>query len=195
MAYLEAAVVVYLRELYYPDGFAFPLAQIPQPILITEIGREIATIIMLATAAKFLAKARNEWFAFFAFNFGVWDIWYYIWLKILLDWPVSIMELDILFLIPIVWVGPVLAPVLVSTALIIAGYLILRFENIMFTRFDWVSEILAGMIIIASFLAQPDIIDSGQLPEDYPWIIFLIGYIIGLTVFSRRLIPAIRLKR
>jgi hypothetical protein len=26
MGYLESAVVVYLRKLYYPDGFKFPLA-------------------------------------------------------------------------------------------------------------------------------------------------------------------------
>ncbi len=46
MAYLESAVVVYLRELYYPDGFSFPLREIPMTILITEIGREAATIVM-----------------------------------------------------------------------------------------------------------------------------------------------------
>ena len=48
MAYLESAVVVYLREIYYPDGFSFPLTPINAYIFITEFWREIATIIMLA---------------------------------------------------------------------------------------------------------------------------------------------------
>jgi hypothetical protein len=48
MGFLEAAVVVYLRTLYYPEGFSFPLKNIPIDIFLVEIGREISTIVMLA---------------------------------------------------------------------------------------------------------------------------------------------------
>ena len=116
MAYLESAVVVYLRELYYPDGFQFPLTGIPLRILIIEIGREAATILMLYAYAKSVGSNGREVMAYFSLNFGVWDIWYYIWLKLLLDWPATILDWDILFLIPVPWVGPVLAPVIVSLA-------------------------------------------------------------------------------
>lgn len=36
MGYLESAVVVYLREIYYPNGFVFPLTPIDSTIAITE---------------------------------------------------------------------------------------------------------------------------------------------------------------
>ena len=129
MAYLESAVVVYLREIYYPNGFSFPLQEITPFILIIEIGREIATIIMLFAVSYFMSKNKRELFAFFSFNFGMWDIWYYIWLKLLLDWPQSLLTWDVLFLIPVPWIAPVLAPILVSVSLIIASLIILKLEN------------------------------------------------------------------
>ena len=97
MAYLESAVVVYLRELYYPDGFQFPLNNIPPRILVTEIGREVATILMLYAFAKSVGRNYREVFAYFTFNFGIWDIWYYIWLKLMLGWPASLLDWDVLF--------------------------------------------------------------------------------------------------
>ena len=199
MAYLESAVVVYLRELYYPDGFQFPLSGVPLRILITEIGREAATILMLFSYAKSVGCNSREVMAYFSFNFGIWDIWYYIWLKVLLDWPATILDWDILFLIPIPWVGPVLAPVLVSVALICAGYLILRFEiqnrPIRLTWVDWIWEIISGFIIILSFLTQMKDQMTIVIPEYYPWWLFLIGYFLGIFIFARRVIKALRLDK
>jgi hypothetical protein len=190
MAYLESAVVVYLRELYYPDGFQFPLTGIPLRILIIEIGREAATILMLYAYAKSVGSNGREVMAYFSFNFGVWDIWYYIWLKLLLDWPVTILDWDILFLIPVPWVGPVIAPVIVSLALISAGYIILRFEiqnkPIRLTKIDWIMEIISGFIIILSFLTPMKDQRTIEIPEYYPWWLFLCGLFLGLAVFARR---------
>ena len=48
--YIEAAVVVYLRQIFYPEGFTFPITlfddidTLTRRILLTEIGREAATI-------------------------------------------------------------------------------------------------------------------------------------------------------
>ncbi len=121
-AFVEAAVVVYLRRIFYPGGFAFPLKpEMLESILGVEIAREAATMIMLAATA-WLADTR-PWvrFGYFMAAFGIWDIFYYIWLWAVLGWPPSVFTLDVLFLIPIVWVGPVWSPVVVAAGLFGCG--------------------------------------------------------------------------
>jgi len=190
MAYLESSIVVYLRELYYPEGFAFPLKDIPLPILFTEIGREAATIIMLFAYAKSMGNNGREVFAYFAFNFGIWDIWYYIWLKLLINWPLSILDWDVLFLIPVPWFGPVLAPVIVSLGLVLAGYIILRREYInkplSLRKIDWYLEAIAGLIIIGSFLTESASLTAGFAPTHYPWWLFFCGFLPGFGLFIYR---------
>jgi len=190
MAYLESAVVVYLRELYYPDGFHFPLRLIARPIMFTEIGREAATIVMLYAYARTIGCNRRETFAYFAMNFGIWDIWYYLWLKILIDWPASLMDWDILFLIPVPWFGPVLAPVLVSLALIICACIILfmesRGKSLQMRLMDWLLEVAAGMLIIWSFIPAFRPVQEVKPPEEYSWWLLVLGLGGGLLVFSIR---------
>jgi hypothetical protein len=192
MAYLESAVVVYLRELFYPNGFQFPLVEIPFKLLAIEIGREVATILMLYAYAKSVSRNSREVFAYFSLTFGIWDIWYYIWLKLLLDWPATMLDWDILFLIPLPWVGPVIAPILVSLALICSAYIILRFENknkpLILTNIDWILEILSGILIILSFLTPFDEQKSLQQPDYFSWWIFLSGFLLGIAVFVRRIV-------
>jgi hypothetical protein len=119
MAYVEAAVVAYLRLLYYPDGFsiegAASLQCVPPTALAIEIGREAATIVMLVAVA-FLSAGKNWWvrLAHFMWAFAIWDIFYYVWLYVLLRWPPSPMTVDVLFLIPRPWIAPVFVPVVVS---------------------------------------------------------------------------------
>jgi len=55
MGYLESAVVVYLRQLFYPDGFTFPIKQIGTDHAFVELGREAATVLMLLAVA-FIAE-------------------------------------------------------------------------------------------------------------------------------------------
>ena len=118
MGFLEAAVVIYLRHLYYPGGFKFPLSMMPENILITELLREVATLIMLTGVAVLSGRSAYQRFAFFLIAFAVWDIFYYVFLYVLLAWPESLFTWDILFLIPVPWVGPVICPCLVSLAMI-----------------------------------------------------------------------------
>ncbi len=127
--FLEAIVVVYLRELYYPSGFSFPMKLIPHKIYFVEIVREVTTIIMLISAGSLAGKTRIQKFAYFLIAFALWDIFYYVALKLFLDWPQSLLTWDILFLIPIPWLGPVLAPVICSLGMIVFGLLILNFEE------------------------------------------------------------------
>ncbi|HKK21835.1 MAG TPA: hypothetical protein VJ983_10215, partial [candidate division Zixibacteria bacterium] len=47
--YLEAAVVTYLRDLYYPEGFQFPVKALPTSRIAIELVREFATLVMVTT--------------------------------------------------------------------------------------------------------------------------------------------------
>ena len=101
MGFLEAIVVVYIREIYYPQGFQFPLKEFPQWIIVIELIREICTLLMLGTVAWISGQTFLQRFSVFIFIFGIWDIFYYIALKLFLNWPDSILTWDILFLIPL----------------------------------------------------------------------------------------------
>lgn len=140
MGYLEAAVVVYLRELYYPDGFKIPgevkfpfikfgpvkeLKPFSPKLIYTEIGREASTIIMLAGLAVIAGDSFVTYIAFFFLLFGVWDIFYYIFLRIILGWPESLSTTDVFFLIPTPWIGPVWLPVFLSLVIIAIALFIL----------------------------------------------------------------------
>ena len=103
MGFFEAAVVVYLRQLYYPGGFSFPLKIMALGELSIEYLREFSTLIMLFSLAIVAGRNFYERFSYFLLCFGIWDIFYYVWLKVLLDWPQSLLTWDILFLIPIVY--------------------------------------------------------------------------------------------
>lgn len=113
---VEAAVVVYLRSVGYPEGLDFSSGRLPGDILQTEIVREGATIIILACTAVLAGRTALARFGAFLTVFGVWDLFYYVWLKVFLGWPESLLDGDILFLIPGAWAGPVLAPMIVSLA-------------------------------------------------------------------------------
>jgi len=125
MALVEAGIVIYLRALYYPEGFSFPLKIITTRHLIFELARETATILMLISVSALIGKSFWEKFAYFLILFGFWDIFYYIWLKIAIGWPLSLLDWDILFLIPLPWIGPVIAPVTIAIMMILAGLFIL----------------------------------------------------------------------
>ncbi|HDH53378.1 MAG TPA: hypothetical protein ENH24_02710, partial [Nitrospirae bacterium] len=124
MAFVESAVVVYLRAIFYPEGFAFPLNRLADYRILVEVLREIATIFMLLSVACLAGKKFWERFAYFMLSFGIWDIFYYVWLKLLLNWPSSIFDWDILFLIPLPWIGPVIAPVSIALMMIVFSILI-----------------------------------------------------------------------
>jgi hypothetical protein len=70
LGYFEAAVVVYLRAIFYPAGFTFPLSEFGgtalwDRLLLTEIGREAASLVLIFTAAALFGQDRRQRFAFF----------------------------------------------------------------------------------------------------------------------------------
>ena len=156
MAYLESAVVAYLREIYYPHGFDFPLAPMPPAMYAIEVGREAATMVMLLGVAMVAGGNRWERFLAFCWSFGVWDIFYYVWLWVFLRWPPSLLTWDVLFLIPVPWIGPVLAPVIVSLALVGASFVLLRLEaqgvRLEFSQKVWTIAVAGGALVLASFM-------------------------------------------
>ncbi len=156
MGLLEAVVVVYLRELYFPGGFGFPLRIIPERMLRTETLRELSTLAILTTVAAVAAQKFILRFAIFLFTFGVWDIFYYVFLKALLDWPQSLFTWDVLFLIPVTWVGPVLAPVVCSLTMISLGLFFVQidraYENVRVERNAWLLTAAGAVLIFLSFV-------------------------------------------
>ncbi len=156
MGFLETSVVVYLRELYYPEGFKFPLIPVTRDIATTEFFREIATIIMLIGAGVMAGKNSIQRFVFFLYSFAIWDIFYYVFLKVLLNWPESLFTWDILFLVPVPWVGPVLAPCIVSLSMIVLTFVVVYFQekgkHVHVTFMEWLLFIFGSITAIVSFM-------------------------------------------
>jgi len=68
MGFLEAIVVVYIREIYYPDGFQFPLKELPARLIIIEWIREISTLLMLGSVAWISGKTILKRLSVFIFT-------------------------------------------------------------------------------------------------------------------------------
>lgn len=97
MGFLESAVVVYLRNIYYPYGFDFPLSPLDSSDTLVELIREAATMVMLATVSIIAGKNFTQRLAFFLLSFAIWDLTYYLFLYLLIGWPQSALTWDILF--------------------------------------------------------------------------------------------------
>jgi hypothetical protein len=202
MGYLESAVVVYLRELFYPQGFTFPLKEMTYITAITEIYREVATLIMILAVSVLAAKYRLHRFAWFLVVFATWDIAYYFFLKVLIGWPDSLLTTDILFLLPSMWTGPVLAPVINSITMIVLAYAILFNGKtaVIITRLSglvWVLLLSGTVIILISYMKdfaeytmeQRRLLPHGEtrvsefmkiqssqfIPQSFDWLLFSTG--------------------
>lgn len=189
MAFMEGAIVVYLRELYYPDGFSFPLKLVPPSILFIEIGREVSTLVMLVAASWFAGRRLAERFAMFCFAFALWDIFYYVWLKVFLGWPESLLSWDVLFLIPVPWVGPVLSPLLVSVALLAGSIVIFKRLNLG-GEFrpnwrEWAIAVGGAWLILLSYTVDLDASFGGSMPDPYRWELLIVGIASGFYALMR----------
>jgi hypothetical protein len=183
MAYMEASVVVYLREIVYPGGFSFPLRQIATRLAVVEVAREASTLLMLVAVAYLAERTRHGRFACFLFLFGLWDIGYYLWLWVSIGWPQTLLTWDILFLIPLIWTGPVLAPVLVSCLFLAAGLIYYLggewVERVRISRLDWLLTIVSAAIIFAAFAYNHGPAAGGGVPRRFPWEVFIPGLVLG----------------
>jgi hypothetical protein len=102
----------------------------PENIAIVEFWREVATIVMLIGIGYLSGKNFAQRFAYFMLSFAIWDVFYYVFLYLTIGWPLTIADWDILFLIPMPWIGPVWAPCLISFLLMIMSlYVIYKVEK------------------------------------------------------------------
>lgn len=189
MAWMESATVVYLRTLV---GRLEPYQANPLPISPhlswVEIVREAATILMLAAAGWLAGKSARSRFAYFLLAFGVWDILYYVFLAVIGPWPRSILDWDILFLIPLPWWGPLLAPASIAFLMVLGATAIVLGEERGYAvwphRRSWGINLAGGGIALGVFmtdaalaLGRGDTNLGAVLPTWFNWPVFLIALV------------------
>ena len=127
MAWVEAASVVYIRALvdriepYQADPL--PLETMSGALGTVKLWREAATLVMIATVGVLAGRTWRVRAGYAALAFGAWDICYYVFLRLILGWPRTLLDWDILFLLPLPWWGPVIAPVSIALVIILWGTL------------------------------------------------------------------------
>lgn len=184
MAWVEAAVVLYLRILLdrIEPYQANPLPAGPG-IGGAELVREAATLIMLATVGALAGRTGRSRFGYACIAFGVWDIFYYVFLWALTGWPRSLLDWDILFLLPLPWWGPVLAPVSIAVLLLAGGTLLTghdapdrdlwpRRASLIAAAAGTLLALLVFMQDSLALLPQGETAIRQALPTAFPWSTF-----------------------
>jgi hypothetical protein len=187
MAWVESAVVYYLRTMI--DRIE-PHQPNPLPVIgglgPVELMRELATMVMLLTVGILAGRNWRSRLGYSAIVFGVWDIFYYFFLKLMCGWPHSLFDWDILFLLPLPWWGPVLAPVLIALLMILWGTLASQCEDprrssraaLAAWGLNFVGVALALYVFMADCLRAVDQgVDAVRmvLPERFDWPLFLVA--------------------
>ncbi len=213
-AFMETSVVVYLREMLYPQGFQFPLAPMEPHLVLTEVFRETSTLIILLSVGIITGRNFSTRFGWFLYCFAVWDLFYYVFLKVLLNWPESLMTWDILFMIPVTWVGPVISPIIVSLTMILFALLIVYLDRkhggVRMPGLSWLLLILGSVVLVVGFTWDyssyilsnydfPEIwtlpgkelhdLAINYIPDRFPWIIFITGLLViwaGILFFWKK---------
>lgn len=204
-AWVEGSVVVYLRDIYFEGQFRFPVVKelvdgtfVADALTRIEFVREIATILMLLAVGCVAGKNPLQRFCYFMISFGVWDIFYYVWLWVMVGWPDSLMTWDLLFFVPLPWVGPVITPILIASAMIVAGSIII-YQNekqrlLSLPWYDWVVEGMCGLLLIIAFcwdweniMRLPQSVPGNGIPNPFAWWMYLPVYVFSVAYFAFRL--------
>ena len=190
MAWVESAVVFYLRTMM--DRLE-PYQSNPMPIIggfaLVELPREFATLVMLFAVGFLAGRNWRARVGYSAVAFGVWDIFYYVFLKIICGWPHSLLDWDVLFLLPLPWWGPVLAPVLISVLMILWGTFASQFERIHSPRLSnwrvWILNFIGIALALYVFMADSiSVAGNGfdairtMLPEKFNWPLFSLALLL-----------------
>jgi hypothetical protein len=191
MAHVEAALVVHLRTIYYAENplAIFPLALLSQRDLNIELAREIATLVMILSVSLLAEKGFTRVFAAFVYVFGLWDISYYLWLKLMIGWPQTWLEWDVLFLIPWPWFGPWITPALIALMFVVWGAWMLyqkphaRFTSVSTTLFTLGMGLTLATFLLPGAALLPGGTDAFRnfRPADFSWFLFAVGYLLMLV--------------
>jgi hypothetical protein len=156
----------------------------PPDVIAIEVVREVATLVLLFSVAVMAGRRLYERISYFMLAFAVWDITYYLWLKALLGWPSGILDWDVLFLIPVPWTSPVIAPVIVSSLMLVWALLTLRLGGnnglLKFNVKTAVPLAVSVCLVLASFLWNAPSVSAGAAPGAFPWPLFAAGGILSI---------------
>jgi hypothetical protein len=200
MAWVEAACVYDLRVLvdrlepYQPNPL--PISGALGNI---ELAREAATLVMLAAVGWLAGGTLRARLAYAAIAFGVWDIFYYLWLKVMYGWPRSLFDWDVLFLLPLPWWGPVIAPASIALLMLVWGTLATVTPGPLADRRGgarlWSAAGVGAALGLYAFMADalralPHGLEAVRtvLPRTFNWPLFLIA----LALMAAPVVPMIR---
>jgi hypothetical protein len=198
MAQVEASLVVHLRTIYYPTNSLqiFPLVLMSHRDLAIELIRELATVAMICSVAVLTVTSFIRRFAAFVYVFGLWDLFYYAWLKLMIGWPVDWLEWDVLFLIPWPWFGPWLAAALIALLFTIWGGKTLQTsDKVDLSLWPGILFLLGTLVALATFLWPAftllpggEAAFAGYQPTRFEWGWYIIGVFL-MTAGLWRLSP------
>jgi len=196
MAWVEAASVLYIRTLV---GRIEPYQPNPLPINGTlgnvELWREGATLVMLAAVGLLAGRTWRRRAGYAALAFGVWDIFYYLFLRPMSGWPRTLLDWDILFLLPLPWWGPVMAPVSIALVMILWGTLATQSRiDPPAARWPWALGwsgigIALAIFMIDAWRALPNGREAvlQALPTAFNWPLFGLALLLMATPAVRQL--------
>ena len=186
MAWMEAATVFYLRtivdriEPYQPNPL--PFSGVLGPV---ELVREAATLIMLLTLGIAAGRTWRARLGYASIAFGFWDIFYYVFLRVMCGWPRTLFDWDILFLLPLPWWGPVLAPVCIAVLMIVWGTQATRARQTGHqpgTAWAWSLSTVGIAVALYVFMADAirhlrrgGDVATFALPTSFNWLLFCVG--------------------
>jgi hypothetical protein len=201
MAWVESACVFYIRALV--DRIE-PYQPNPLPIHgalgNVELWREAATLIMIATVGLLAGRTWNRRAGYAALAFGTWDVFYYVFLRIMTGWPKTLLDWDILFLLPLPWWGPVLAPVSIALVMILWGTLATQLDRVASeARWPWalgsIGIVVAlGVFMVDAWQALPGGRDAvlRVLPTRFNWPLFWIALLLMSSPVLHRMTVVVR---
>jgi hypothetical protein len=190
MAWVEAASVYYIRV---GVDRVVPYQANPLPVGgvlgSVELVREAATLVMLLTVGMLAGRTWQQQLGYTAIAFGVWDMLYYLFLWAICDWPTSLFDWDVLFLLPLPWWGPVLAPMSIALLLIVWGTVATQSTNrasaTPFTGMLWTVNRLGIVLALYVFMADaihalPQGLEATRqvLPTAFNWWLFCLSLVL-----------------
>jgi len=190
MAYVESAVVLYLRTMVgHVDPYQPDPVMLPEGLVRAEMVREAATLIMLFAVGWLAGRTWRSRLGYTLVAFGVWDILYYVFLVPLSGWPRSLLDWDILFLLPLPWWGPVLAPVSIAVLMAVGGTLVSLFDRP--ERALWPGPWARGAsligVVLVLYVFMTDAIRAAGggaeaarhvLPTQFNWPVFVVAWLL-----------------